>query len=136
MWKRKCSKHDNSVSLYLWGGCRKTKQKRDLVQSLCCCHCSVTESCPALCDSMDCSMPGFPVLHHFPEFVQTHVHWVSDAIQPSHPLPPPSPPPITLKTCQMVYGNYTYLVFGSRRIFIFEMFLQDVLSLIKIACRK
>ena len=41
-----------------------------------------------------------------------------------------------LETCQVVYGNYTYLVFGSRRIFIFEMFLQDVLSLIKIACRK
>ena len=42
--------------------------------------------------SMDCSMPGFPVLHHLPEFAQTHVHWVSDAIQPSHPLSSPSPP--------------------------------------------
>ena len=40
---------------------------------------------------MDCSMPGFPVLHHLPEFAQTHVHWVDDAIQPSHPLLPPSP---------------------------------------------
>ena len=40
---------------------------------------------------MDCSMPGFPVLHHFLEYAQTHVHWVSDAIQPSHPLSPPSP---------------------------------------------
>ena len=39
---------------------------------------------------MDCSMPGFPVLHHIPEFVQTHVHWVSDAIQLSHPLLPSS----------------------------------------------
>ena len=41
---------------------------------------------------MDCSMPGLPVLHHLPEFSQTHVHWVSDAIQLSHPLPSPSPP--------------------------------------------
>ena len=44
-----------------------------------------------LCHPMDCSMPGFPVYHQFPEFVQTHVHWVSDAIQPSHPLLSPSP---------------------------------------------
>ena len=41
-----------------------------------------------LCDLLDCSMPGFPVLHHFPEFAQTHVHWVGDAIQLSHPLSP------------------------------------------------
>ena len=44
-----------------------------------------------LCDPMNCSTPGFSVLHHLPEFVQTHVRWVSDAIQPSHPLLPPSP---------------------------------------------
>ena len=56
-----------------------------------CCCCSVTQSCPALCDSMDCSTWGFLVFHCFPEFVQTHVHWVSDAIQPFHPLSPPSP---------------------------------------------
>ena len=52
-----------------------------------CCCCSVTKSCPNLCDPMDCSILGFPVLHYLPEFAQTHVHWVSDAIQPSHPLP-------------------------------------------------
>ena len=51
-----------------------------------CCHCSATESCPTPCDPVDCSTPGFPVLHYHPEFAQTHVHWVSDAIQPSHPL--------------------------------------------------
>ena len=51
---------------------------------LCCC--SVTKSCPTLCDPMDCSTPGFPVLRCLPEFAQTHVHGVSDAIQPSHPL--------------------------------------------------
>ena len=51
--------------------------------------CSVTQLYPTLCAPMDCSMPGFPVLHHFPELAETHVHWVSDAIQPSvlcHPL--------------------------------------------------
>ena len=47
--------------------------------------------CPALCDLVDCCTLGFLVLHHLPEFAQTHVHWVSDATQPSHPLSPPSP---------------------------------------------
>ena len=51
-----------------------------------CCYCSVTQSRPTLCDPMDRSMPGFPVLHRFPEPAQTHVHWVDDTIQPSGPL--------------------------------------------------
>ena len=55
-----------------------------------CCY-SVTKECPTLCEPMDCSMPGFPVLHHLPELAQTHVHWVSDAIQPSYPLSLTSP---------------------------------------------
>ena len=50
---------------------------------------SVTQSCPTLCDSMNCSTPGLPVNHQLPEFTQTHVHRVSDAIQPSHPLSTP-----------------------------------------------
>ena len=53
---------------------------------------SVTQSCPTLCDPMDCSMPGFPVYHQIPELAQTHVHWIGDAIQPSHHLSSPSPP--------------------------------------------
>ena len=53
---------------------------------------SVAQSCPTLCDPMNCSMPGLPVHHQLPEFTQTHVHWVGDAIQSSHPLSPPSPP--------------------------------------------
>ena len=57
---------------------------------LCCC--SVTQSCPTLCNPMDCCMPGLPVLLYLPEFVQIHVHWVDDGIQPSHPLSSPSPP--------------------------------------------
>ena len=53
---------------------------------------SVAQSCPTLCDSMNCSTPGLPDNHQLPEFTQTHIHWVSDAIQPSHPLSSPSPP--------------------------------------------
>ena len=65
------------------------------------CHCllpaviqfsSVAKSCPTLCDPMNRSTPGLPVLHQLPEFTQTHVHLVSDAIQPSHPLSSPSHP--------------------------------------------
>ena len=53
---------------------------------------SVTQSCLTLCDPMNRSTPGLPVHHQLPEFTQTHVHWVSDAIQQSHPLSSPSPP--------------------------------------------
>ena len=53
------------------------------------CVCSVTKSCPTLCDPMVCSIPGFPALQHLPGFAQTHVHWVGDAIYLSDPLPPP-----------------------------------------------
>ena len=52
---------------------------------------SVAQSCPTLCDPMNCSMPGLPVHHQLPEFIQTHVHRVGDTIQPSHPLFSPSP---------------------------------------------
>ena len=49
---------------------------------------SVAQSCPTLCDPMNCSTPGLPVHHQLPEFTQTHVRWVGDAIQPSHPVVP------------------------------------------------
>ena len=64
---------------------------------------SVTPSCPTLCDPMDCSTPGFPVHHQLPELAQTHVHWVSDAIQPSHPLSSPSPPAFNLSQPQGLF---------------------------------
>ena len=54
--------------------------------------CLVSQLCLTLCDPMDCSTPGFPVLHHLPELSQTHVDWVDDAIQKSHPLQSPSRP--------------------------------------------
>ena len=53
---------------------------------------SVAQSCPTLCDPMNRSTPGLAVHHQLPELTQTHVHWVGDAIQPSHPLSSPSPP--------------------------------------------
>ena len=54
----------------------------------------ITQSCLTLCYPMSCSTPGLPVHHQLPEFTQTHVHWVGDAIQPFHPLSSPSPPSI------------------------------------------
>ena len=56
----------------------------------------IARSCPTLCNPMNCSMPGFPVYHQLPEPTQTHVHCVSDAIQPYHPLLSPSPPTFNL----------------------------------------
>ena len=57
---------------------------------------SVAQSCLTLCDPMSCSTPGLPVQHQLLEPMQTHVHWVGDAIQPSHPLSSPSPPALNL----------------------------------------
>ena len=61
---------------------------------------SVAQSCPTLCDPMDCSTPGLPVHHQLVEFTQMHVHWVDDAIQPSHPLSSPSPSALNLSQHQ------------------------------------
>ena len=60
----------------------------------------VTQLCLILCDPMDCSTPGIAVHHHLPKSAQTHAHWVSDAIQPSHPLSSPSPPAFNLSQHQ------------------------------------
>ena len=64
---------------------------------------SVAQSCPTLCNPMDCSKPGLPVHHQLLEFTQTHVHWVGDAIQPSHPLLSPSPPAFHLSQHQGLF---------------------------------
>ena len=63
---------------------------------------SVAQSCPTLCDPMDYSMPGLPAHHQLLEFTQTHVHWVGDTIQPSHPLSSLSPPSIRVFSNQLV----------------------------------
>ena len=64
---------------------------------------SVAQSCPILCNPVDYSTPGFPVYHQFPELSQTHVHWVSDAIQPSDPLLSPSLPAFNLSQHQGLF---------------------------------
>ena len=69
---------------------------------------SVAQSCLTLCDPMNCSTPGLPVHHQLPEFTQTHVHRVSDAIQPSHPLSSPFPPAPTPPSIR-VFSNESIL---------------------------
>ena len=89
---------------------------------------SVTQSCPTLCDPMNHSTPGLPVHHQLPEFTQTHVHRVSDAIQPSHPLLSlllltPIPPSIrvfsnesTLRMRWPKYWNFSFSIISSKEI--------------------
>ena len=76
---------------------------------------SVAQLCPTLCDPMDCSTPGLPVHHQLPEFTQTHVHRVSDAMQPSHPLLSPSPPAFNLSQHQGLFKSQ-FFVSGNQRI--------------------
>ena len=66
---------------------------------------SVTQSCPTLWDPRDYSTPGFPVHHQLLELAQTRVHWVGDAIQPSHPLLSPSPPAFSLSQHQVFFNE-------------------------------
>ena len=83
---------------YMKGNIRKTFQHQ--FWYFCC---SVAQSCPPLCDPMDCSISGLPVLHHLLDFAQTHVQWVSDAIQPSHPLSLHPPPALNLSQHQSLF---------------------------------
>ena len=64
---------------------------------------SVAQSCPTLCDPMDCSTPGLPVHHQLPELAQTHIHGVGDVIQPCHPRSSPSPPTLNLSLHQGLF---------------------------------
>ena len=64
---------------------------------------SVSQSCPAFCDRMDYSTPGFPVIQQLPQLTQTQAHQVGDAIQPSHPLSSPSPPTFNLSQHQGLF---------------------------------
>ena len=73
-----------------------------------CMHAKSFQSCPTLCDPMNCSTPGLPVHHQLPEFTQTHVHRVSDAIQPSHPPSSPSPLP-SIPPSIRVFSNESIL---------------------------
>ena len=77
---------------------------------------SVAQSCPTLCDPMDCSTPGLLVHQQLPEFTQTHVRQVGDAIQPSHPLPSPSLPApkktdvAVIDQCLFILGRKFFLI--------------------------
>ena len=90
--------HRGCTNLHFYQQCRRVPLKIFLITAiptnmrLCCC-CSVTQSCPTLCDPMECSTPGLPVPHHLLKFAQFHVHCIGDAIQPFHPLMPSSPSP-------------------------------------------
>ena len=75
---------------------------------------SVTQLHPILCDPMDCSTPGLPVYHHLPEFTQTHVHRVGDAIQPSHPLSSLSPPALNPSQHQSFLRSQLFAWSGQR----------------------
>ena len=94
-----------------FGGGKKKKERKKANRlrpwqtsaSLGFCCCSVTKSHLIPSDPMSCSVPDFPVLHYIPEFAQTHVHWVSDAIQPFHSLSPPSPPALNLSQHQGLF---------------------------------
>ena len=82
---------------------------------------SVAQSCPTLCSPMDCSTPGLPVHHQLPEFAQTHVHWVGDAIQPSYPLLSPFPPTFNLSQHQ---GLFQWVSFSHQVDKVLEFQLQ------------
>ena len=71
----------------------------------CCCYCSVTQSWPTLHNPMDCNTPGLPIPHHLPEFAQVHVHCISDAFQPSHPLTPFPPAAFNLSQHQGLFQS-------------------------------
>ena len=82
--------------MFHYSGTAKTRMNRIVKLLYSVQFSSVAQSCLTLCDPMNCSTPGFPVLHHHRELAQTHVHWVGDAIQAFHPLSSPSPPAFSL----------------------------------------
>ena len=84
-----CNLAKNTLALYSVSCLLSLKRAHQSVSS-------VAQLCPTFCNPMDCSMPGLPVHHQLPEFTQTHVHWVNDAIQLSHPLSSASPPAFSL----------------------------------------
>ena len=78
-----------------------------------CCCCSVAHLCPTFCSPMNCSTPGIPILHYLWEFAQTHVHRVSDAIQPSHPVSPFFSCPQSFsasRSSPLGFQNFSYLL--------------------------
>ena len=93
---------------------------------------SVAQSCLTLCDPKDCSTPGLPVHHRLPEFTLTHVHWVGDAIQTSHPLSSPSRPAFNIFlnkvfVCEFESNTFIYLL--KDILFVLFFFSKEILYL-------
>ena len=93
---------------------------------------SVAQLCPTVCHPMDCSTPGLPVHYQLPEFTLTHVHWVGDAIQPSHPLSSPSPPSLNIFlnkvfVCEFESNTFIYLL--KDILFVLLFFSKEILYL-------
>ena len=91
------------VSLYPPSCSQFSLSKRYTWAGGCYCCSAAPQSCPTLCNPVDCSTPGFPVPHHLPKFAQVHVHCIGDTIQPSHPLTPPSLPAFNLSQHQGLF---------------------------------
>ena len=85
-----------------------------------CCY-SVANSCLTLCHPINCSIPGFPVLHYLLELAQTHAHWVGDAIQLSHPLLSPSPPAFNLANHQGFFFQWVSSLNQVAKVFEFQL---------------
>ena len=97
------------------------EELREFIASNCVLVVVQTLSCVWICDPIECSTPVFPVLYYLSEFAQTHVHWVSDAIQPSHPLSSPSPPDLSLSQHQ---GLFQWVSCSHQVAKVFELQLQ------------
>ena len=108
---RKCHKiQTNFIGLSLWKFSLLLHiHKLAYMRQLSAQFSSVAQSSLTLCNPMDCSTPGFPVHHQLLELAQTHVHWVGDAIQPSHPLSSPSPPAFNLSQHQGLFQGVSSL---------------------------
>ena len=113
----KAAKYTVSGSCYHWWAWDtiSTPQRQSIF------FCSVAQSCPTLWDPIDCSMPSFPVHCQLLDFTQTHVHWVSDAIQPSHPLSSPSLPAFNLSQHQ---GHFQWVSPSHQVVKVLELQLQ------------
>ena len=103
LWKHKWKKADTKghIFWFIYMKCPEQTKLRGKKIDFCCC--SIAQSCPTFCDSLDRSTPGLPVHHQLLEFYQIHVHWVDDAIQLSHPLSSPSPPAFYLSQYQGLF---------------------------------